>query len=880
MYSLKDNEGTIINNVRADFFNEYDCRKLIGNIDFSVAIPHDGKELFPDMEYVLWAEAKQGNKHKLYESFIQLILTIGKERTIDKYIPPKFLGAFDAEKIAFIPYSALMAVFAIHDFNWNVTPSDHESKEFKLLKELVREELNKTGKEAENVFVFDFFNDKKELQRFIKRNFVSGRDDVRRIRVNQNNFTHICDKWRDEVKNSIRIDWKEAAKYHIYDYHFFLADLMSEDGTTLLKNLKVLLQKDHYDMKERLGKANELFDNSAAPVGFKDNMVAHKKFWSKYARPPKEEYRKKIVDRQDLLVPQNIREEKGSYYTPRVWVEKSQEYLEEVLTDNWQEDYYIWDCCAGTGNLLRGLSNKNKIWASELFESNVRIMHQQIDSDGDGAKLWKSHVFQFDFLNDPFSKLPEDLQDIINDSEKRKRLIIYINPPYKEATNAKTVTGSGRNQSGAATENKIYKDYKDLIGKSIVELFAQFFMRIYKEIPGATLAEFSTLKILQASNFADFRRVFKAKLEKAFVVPANTFDNVTGQFPIGFFIWNTSIQEDIPESVVVDIYNPKGEFEGTKTIITANANYPLITKWISSYKPTDKTAKVIGYERIQGSDFQNNKFTCLVNKTSDSHATFLPIIERNLIPACVNLAVRISSEANWLNDRDQFFSPNENWKYDRDFQADCLAYTLFHGQNRITSTLGGNHWIPFTEQQVKSPDCFKSHFMSDFIAGKIKITTGNSLFEEESYIPTEPIHFTPAAQAVMEAGRKIWEYYFHHKDGVAFAAPVNVDASFYDIRAYFQDFKDGKMKADSDDKGYMSLLKELRHYQKVLAKQIEKKVYLYGFLKGEVEVNKDELLAEYQERVKKLEHQLHAQQSGSIINYGTININDNSTTLK
>ena len=43
MYSLKDKEGTIINNVREDFFKEYDCRKLIGNIDFSVAIPQTGK---------------------------------------------------------------------------------------------------------------------------------------------------------------------------------------------------------------------------------------------------------------------------------------------------------------------------------------------------------------------------------------------------------------------------------------------------------------------------------------------------------------------------------------------------------------------------------------------------------------------------------------------------------------------------------------------------------------------------------------------------------------------------------------------------------------------------------------------------------------------
>ncbi|MCQ2347093.1 MAG: hypothetical protein MJZ92_04105, partial [Paludibacteraceae bacterium] len=63
MYSLKDKEGTIINNVREDYFADYDCRKLIGNIDFSVAIRQNGKELFPETEYLLWAEAKQGDRH-------------------------------------------------------------------------------------------------------------------------------------------------------------------------------------------------------------------------------------------------------------------------------------------------------------------------------------------------------------------------------------------------------------------------------------------------------------------------------------------------------------------------------------------------------------------------------------------------------------------------------------------------------------------------------------------------------------------------------------------------------------------------------------------------------------------------------------------------
>ena len=154
MYPLTDKEGTVINNIREDFFADYDCRKLIGNIDFSVAIRKDRRDLFPEVEYLLWAEAKAGNRHSIYDSFIQLILTIGRERTIDKLLPPKFLGALDAEKIAFIPYSAVMEVFSQNDFNWNVAPTDHESKQFKQLKELVRRRLviyiNPPYKEATN----------------------------------------------------------------------------------------------------------------------------------------------------------------------------------------------------------------------------------------------------------------------------------------------------------------------------------------------------------------------------------------------------------------------------------------------------------------------------------------------------------------------------------------------------------------------------------------------------------------------------------------------------------------------------------------------------------------------------------------------------------
>ena len=58
-------------------------------------------------------------------------------------------------------------------------------------------------------------------------------------------------------------------------------------------------------------------------------------------------------------------------------------------------------------------------------------MHDRIKN---GANLLDEHVFQFDFLNDEFKKLPKPLQDIINNPEKREKLVVFINSPYAEAS--------------------------------------------------------------------------------------------------------------------------------------------------------------------------------------------------------------------------------------------------------------------------------------------------------------------------------------------------------------------------------------------------------------------------------------------------------------
>ena len=220
------------------------------------------------------------------------------------------------------------------------------------------------------------------------------------------------------------------------------------------------------------------------------------------------------------------------------------------------------------------------------------------------------------------------------------------------------------------------------------------------------------------------------------------------------------------------------------------------------------------------------------------------ITTKNIIEASVYLGVRHCIEATWLNDRDQFLYPNDGWKTDYEFQLDCLAYTLFHGQNRISSEQGTNHWIPFTEQELNAPDNFQSHFMSDFIRdflkGKHTIASSEApnLFDTDSSsvladIPeSATLAFSAEAAEVMEAGKALWHYYLHHKDGELYGAAPNINASFYDIRAYFQGRNEkGKMNSESSDEKYTALIKDLRAKQKSLAAKIAEKVYKYGFLK-------------------------------------------------
>ncbi|GAA9042975.1 hypothetical protein Taitung222_14100 [Helicobacter pylori] len=518
------NEEPLKNKIKAEFFKDKKFLYSGDKIDFMLSYKHHNATL-----PILWGEAKRGDFGDLDKAFTQLLLTIGKHKFYNHHTPP-YLCAFNAFRMEFVAFDdTITSFFYESHIDFSITPSNHNTDGFKHALDVFKDKCKS------HKFVFNFKTQSQECKEFIK-NHLNSSHLLNKIQIDKNNFFTIYQKWFEAVKPTIDIvDWEVAKTKGILDADYYLADLLSDGTKTIIEKLQTILSSSYYKLKRGV---NELGKIDFMEVGFTDDQQAHKEFWNIYERPPKSEFQAFILERRDLLVPSDVRERKGAFFTPRIWVEKSQEYLAKALGQDYQEDYIIWDCAGGTGNLLNGLTNKANCFLSTLDSNDVAIVKELAAANK--LNLLENHVFQFDFLNDDFNKAPKSLQEILNDKEKRKKLIIYINPPYAEAGNKAKMSGTGKHKDLVARGNLICKKYKDDLNKANNELFAQFFMRIYRELNGCIMASFSKLKYLNSSNFKKFREVFKAKFLEGFMVPADSFDNVKGQFPIGFLVWDTA----------------------------------------------------------------------------------------------------------------------------------------------------------------------------------------------------------------------------------------------------------------------------------------------------------------------------------------------------
>ncbi len=759
----------------------------------------------------VWFEAKHGSKLSSYAMFTQLLHYVQEALNTGQHVPP-LLAVIDTEKAAIMKSSDVLPFLEKKTIKWGKSASGYTQEALDVVSAYI----------GTHLVSFRIQTHEHEFIETIKKAIKNG--DIIRIQITPDNLKQVFDKWVEMVGKEI----KDVADE---DYALlFFADIMSDGTISTHKDLPAeLLHKNNSPVFSLAGKIYEL--------GSKEG---YRRFWAIYHRPPKVEYRNYLLERRDSLIPLNERSFKGAYYTPLNVVDKAYDKLTETLGYNWQKDYIVWDMCCGVGNLEVKHSNPRKIFMSTLDKEDVDVM-----------KATKTCVaaqrFQYDYLNDDITengkidysitnKVPEDLRKAIADG---KKILVLINPPYAEATNADNVSrGVGAKNKTGVAKTKFAATAMEEYGKASNELFTQFVARITKEMPNATLAMFSKLKYVNATNFEKFRQAWNAEYQGGFIVHSKAFDGLKGNFPIGFLIWkihqNSKNKTPIIE-IATEILDKKTQPIGEKKFYNI-PNSQFLNVWIkrprtnkvdvvplvNAITPTTGKTRVktwadgaIAYMCSGTNDLQNAaKYTFLLSSPASRGNGFY-VTRDNVWQAAIIFSVQRLIKPTWVNDRDQFLQPPGTLT--EEFKNDCLIWMLFNGSN-LTASANDlewnskkwsivNHFIPFTEKEVNSPEHFESDFMVKYLADR-------KLSDE--------------AGLVLEEGKKIWQAYFTQTDEHAIRDDLKLnrpDVGWYQVRKALQ------ARNASGDFAPLSF-KSFEEAYRSLTEKLQPQVYELGFLKN------------------------------------------------
>jgi len=756
----------------------------------------------------IWFEAKDTGKNSSYAMFTQLLHYVQVALNKGETVPP-FLAVIDTEKAAIMKSTDVLPFLEKKTVKWGKSASQYTP-----------EALAEISAHIGTHFVaFKLATHEEEFIEAVKSAIKTG--DIIRTQITPDNLKQVFDKWVAMI--GCEIKGVDADDYAL----LFFADIMSDGTISTHKNLPAeLLHKNDEPVFMLNGKLFEL-----------SSREGYRRFWAIYHRPPKSEYRDYLLERRDSLIPLDERAFKGAFYTPLAVVDKAYDLLTETLGNNWQKEYVVWDMCCGVGNLEVKHSNQRNIYMSTLDQADVDVM-----------KATKTCVaaerFQYDYLNDDIddfgqidytltNKIPESLRKAISEG---KKILVLINPPYGESGSG---TGKGDINKIGIEQTKINFLMKSQnVGFASKELFVQFMTRIAKEIPSATLAMFSTLKYVNAPNFEKFREHWNSQYLGGFVVHSKAFDGLKGDFPIGFLIWTTNQEgkERTPlVEIATEVINKDAKAIGEKHFYNL-PNNSFLNVWLRKLDtneelalPLENAVKVsrnprqkkscdsmIGYLYAGNNDLQNAGQHTLISSSiyTGSNGGGSYINSDNLQQAAVIFSVRRLIKPTWLNDRDQFLQPTGILT--EEFKNDCLIWMLFNGSNLTASAneleWNGkkwsivNHFIPFTEEEVGSPDRFESDFMVQYLADK-------SLSEE--------------AKAVLDAGRELWKTYFSETDVHVVREEYKLnrpDVGWYQIR--------NALAARNKSGDYQPInFEPFEAAYKALGDKLRPQVYELGFLK-------------------------------------------------
>lgn len=779
----------------------------------------------------VWFEAKVGCKVSTYAMFTQLCFYVAQALKDGEEIPP-FLCVIDSVKAAIMETQTVYSLLNDKSvkIKWGKSASDVTQEALEVVSQYI----------GTHFVSFRIETQEKEFIDTVQNAISTG--EIIRTQITPDNLKQVFDRWVEMIGREIC--GIEPENYCL----LFFADIMSDGTVSTHENLPAeLLHKNN--------RPTFLLDGKLYELG---NYDGYRKFWAIYNRPPEVEYRNYLLERRDSLIPTDERSFKGAYFTPLHVVEKAYELLNRTLGKNWQRDYIVWDMCCGVGNLETKHSNHRNIFMSTLDQADVDVMK--------AAKTCRAATrFQYDYLNDDITddgkidytlteKIPQSLRTAIAEAKAgkdaagkpAKKILVLINPPYAEATNAdNTAKGAGdaENKTGVA-KTKFASVAMEKYGKASNELFTQFLARIVQEIPNVTIAMFSTLKYVNAPNFEEFRKNISIKYLDGFIVHSKSFDGLKGDFPIGFLIWKTSKEyTEFPAEISCEVLDKDAKPIGQKYFYNI-PNDQYLNVWIKRPKINSEDAiplsncitvspmskprvknwsdNAIAYMCTGTNDLQNAASYTFILSSVAGRGNGLFVTPENLWKCAVLFTVQKIIPHTWINHNDQFLQPNS--ELSDEFKSDCLVWMLFNGKN-LTAGADNlvwdnrewsitNHFIPYTEDEVNAPDRFESDFMVRYIEKLPHLSGTDSPFSSE-------------ARAVLEEGKKLWRAYFSATDERTVRDKYKLnrsDAGWYQIR--------GALKARSESGDFPPVsFSAFETAYRTLTEKLRPLVFKYGFLR-------------------------------------------------
>ena len=456
---------------------------------------------------------------------------------------------------------------------------------------------------------------------------------------------------------------------------------------------------------------------------------------------------KKITAITDQLISEDDRRRKGDFYTPSIWVEEAHKLLDKNLEENWRDNYMVWDCAWGTGNLTRDCTKLNGTYIKDLYCSTLHETDLEI-----GARYnTNATKFQYDFLNDDVeefenisnlckigradtanailfnTKLYKSAPTLVNgilgiDFKKymeqgireelpRKKLLFLINPPYKKSG---AITKKGGDTGKEVAKTKLSDLYKKASGS---QLYAQFLYRIVKiaeifkiDTSVGIFSDSGLFSVDEHKELLKYAHSNGISYKDGFLMQASNFADVSDNWGISFAFFCNCGQLGEYNFRVMEITNDEVSSNHNKRIYTLDksmqannwckkkVNYnescvPYLSDALGTEDRSIKSNKngcdnfIGGFWTHSNRVLDNNQRVSLWSTIPNQASGNAISVDSFFDMIGLFAARRLITGAynNWENCGDQYMIPNENDPKYESWKSDCIIYSLFNSKSIQTS---------------------------------------------------------------------------------------------------------------------------------------------------------------------------------------------------